>query len=151
MWRSFKRVREMFRRFMALLLCLVLLLTGCSGSNTPIDLEMNSTSAGNKQPGATSTQPSTQPATQGEVPDLGDDDTTFGEDIEDTGAYDGEFDTEMPANVVVECVSGTKNAYKLEGETLTGKGCHRKMPAVGGGFDVPFWGVFCLPREGKCL
>lgn len=36
-----------------------------------------------------------------------------------------------------------------EGETLTGKGCHTGLPAIGGGFDVPFWGVFCLSRKGK--
>jgi len=113
---SFKRVREMNRSFMALCLCLVLLLSGCSGYDSIINLdEQSSTGSASKQPG----ESVTQPPTQGEVPDLGDDDTTFGEDIEDTGAYEGEFDTETDADVVVECISGTKNAYKLEGTTLT--------------------------------
>lgn len=60
----------------------------------------------------------TESGTQGEVADLGDDNKTFGEDIEDEGAYDGYFEGES-ADIVVECVSGTDKAYKLEGTTLT--------------------------------
>ena len=55
---------------------------------------------------------------KGDVADLGDDDTTFGEDIKDSGAYDGYFEGES-LDIVVTCVSGTPNAYYLEGTTLT--------------------------------
>ncbi len=85
-------------RIFALLLCLVLLLTGC-GKN-------------NKNDGYTN------PETQGEVADLGDDSKTFGESLDDLGAYEGYFEDES-TDIVVECVSGTDKAYKLEGTTLT--------------------------------
>ncbi len=93
-------------KLIALLLCLVFLLVGC----------------GNKDNGATQENQgnpdSSETGTQGEVADLGDDNKTFGEDIEDEGAYDGYFEGES-ADIVVECVSGTDKAYKLEGTTLT--------------------------------
>ncbi len=85
------------KKLTAFLLCLSLLLAGCGGNggpNTP------------------------KPDKQGEVADLGGDDQSFGEDIEDTGAYDGYFEEESK-DIVVTCVSGTQNAYKLEGTTLT--------------------------------
>ena len=89
----------MKRRLTALLLCFVLLLAGCGGK------EKN-------------TQGSTEPGTKGEAADLGDDNKTFGEDLMALGAYDGYFEGDSK-DVVVECVSGTENAYKLEGTTLT--------------------------------
>ena len=95
-------------RLIALLLCFILLLTGCSKGNTDGD------ETGNNQ----GNPDSSEPGTQGEVADLGDDDKTFGEDIEASGAYDGYFEGDSK-DIVVECVSGTKNAYKLEGTTLT--------------------------------
>ncbi len=80
------------KRLTAFLLCLCLLFAGCGGGK--------------------------HPPMQGDVPDLGNDDQSFGEDLEDTGAYDGYFENESQ-DFVVGCVSGTQNAYKIEGTTLT--------------------------------
>ena len=109
MWQSFdEKENAMKTRIFALLLCLVLLLTGCSkGGNNGDGTQGNGGNPNNTETG-----------TQGEVADLGDDNKTFGEDIEDEGAYDGYFEGES-ADIVVECVSGTDKAYKLEGTTLT--------------------------------
>ena len=85
-------------RIFALLLCLVLFLTGCENKN--------------KNDGYIN------PETQGTMEDLGDDNKTFGESLDDLGAYDGYFENEA-RDIVVECISGTNNAYKLEGTTLT--------------------------------
>jgi len=52
------------------------------------------------------------------VSDLGDDSKSFGETLESLGAYDGFFESDSK-DVKVEWVSGTKQAYKLEGNTLT--------------------------------
>ena len=60
----------------------------------------------------------TNPETKGDVADLGDDSKTFGESLDSLGAYEGYFDGEA-TDIVVECVSGTDKAYKLEGTTLT--------------------------------
>ena len=96
-------------RVFAVLLCLALLFTGCSGNK-------------GDTPGSQGTQTtptdSTQSGKPGEVTDLGDDSKTFGEDLEALGAYEGYFEGESK-DAVVKCVSGTKNAYKLEGTTLT--------------------------------
>ena len=98
-------------RIFALLLCLVMLLTGCSDKgNNGDDTQGNQQNQGN--PGSSET------GTQGEVADLGDDSKTFGESLDDLGAYDGYFEGES-TDIVVECVSGTDKAYKLEGTTLT--------------------------------
>ena len=79
------------------MLCVVLLLTGCGRGNN----------IGNETP-----------ENPGEVADLGDDNKTFGESLDVLGAYDGYFEDESK-DIVVECVSGTDQAYKLEGTTLT--------------------------------
>ena len=80
------------KRLTAFLLCLCVLFAGCGeGKHPPM---------------------------QGDVPDLGNDDQSFGEDLKDTGAYDGYFENESK-DFVVSCVSGTQNAYKIEGTTLT--------------------------------
>ena len=94
-----ERKLVMTKRLTALFLCL-LLLTGCAGNGE--------------------TRPTIEyvPNTQGTVATLGDDDTSFGEEIEDSGIYDGLFD-EITQNIAVEWVSGTKNAYKVEGTTIT--------------------------------
>jgi len=106
----------MKKRWTALLLCLALLLSGCSrGTGEPAGTEnSNHQTESSTQPGTAETKP----GTPGDVADLGDDNKTFGEDIKETGAYDGYFEGESKA-VTVTCVSGTKNAYKLEGTTLT--------------------------------
>ena len=95
-------------RILALLLCLVLLLTGCSkGGNNGDGTQENDGNPNNTETG-----------TQDEVADLGDDSKTFGESLDDLGAYDGYFEGES-TDIVVECVSGTDKAYKFEGTTLT--------------------------------
>ena len=82
----------MKKRLMALLLSL-LLLTGCSINGGMI---------------SANTRPTEYvPNTQGTVATLGDDDTSFGEEIEDSGIYDGLFD-EITHNVAVEWVTGSK-------------------------------------------
>jgi len=85
-------------RIYALLLCLVLLLTGCGKKD--------------KNEGYTN------PEEQGTTADLGDDNKSFGESLDDLGAYDGYFEGES-TDIVVECISGTQGAYKIEGTTLT--------------------------------
>ena len=85
-------------RIFALLLCLVLLLTGCGKKDKNEGYQ--------------------NPEEQGTTADLGDDNKSFGESLDDLGAYDGYFDGES-TDIVVECISGTQGAYKLEGTTLT--------------------------------
>ena len=85
-------------KIFALLLCLVLLLTGCGKKDKNEGYQ--------------------NPEKQGTTADLGDDSKTFGESLDDLGAYDGYFEDES-TDIVVECVSGTQGAYKLEGTTLT--------------------------------
>ena len=85
-------------RIIALLLCLLLLMTGC-GKKYKNEGYQN-------------------PEEQGTTADLGDDNKSFGESLDDLGAYDGYFEGES-TDIVVECVSGTDKAYKLEGTTLT--------------------------------
>ena len=84
-------------RIFALLLCLVLLLTGCGKKNEHEGYQ--------------------NPEKQGTTADLGDDNKSFGESLDNLGAYDGYFEGES-TDIVVECVSGTDKAYKLEGTTL---------------------------------
>lgn len=95
-------------RIFALLLCLVLLLTGCSVNN------QNGDETGGNQ----GNPDSSETGTQGEVADLGDDNKTFGESLDDLGAYDGYFES-ASTDIEVKCISGTDKAYKLEGTTLT--------------------------------
>jgi len=86
-----------------LLLCLVIILTGCSkGDIDGTDTQENITT----------------PETKGAVSDLGDDRKTFGESLGDLGIYDGYF-TGDSNDIVIKCVSGTDMAYKYEGNTLT--------------------------------
>ena len=80
------------------MLCLLLLLTGCGKKDKNEGYQ--------------------NPEEQGAKADLGDDNKSFGESLDDLGAYDGYFEEES-TDIVVECVSGTQGAYKLEGTTLT--------------------------------
>ena len=101
----------MKRRIMALLLCFAMLLVGCNkGNNGDEKIYENHPSGGKPN--------NSEVGTSGDAGNLGDDETSFGEDINDSGAYDGYFEAESK-DIVVECVAGTKNAYKLEGSTLT--------------------------------
>ncbi len=86
----------MKQRLFALLLCLLLLLTGC----------------GKKEPGETG---STEE--RGTASELGGADKSFGVPEEELGAYDGYFEEEC-TDVTVTCLSGTENAYRLDGTTL---------------------------------
>lgn len=98
-------------RILALLMCLVLILSGCSGNtNDSGGTQENQPNKGNPD--------SSESGTKGEVADLGDDSKTFGEDLEALGAYDGYFES-ASTDIDVKCVSGTDKAYKLEGTTLT--------------------------------
>ena len=105
-------------RILALLLCFGLLFTGCGGHGSKDDISNNGGHNNQTENNNNIENNETESGTQGEVADLGDDNKTFGEDIEDKGAYDGYFEGES-ADIVVECVSGTDKAYKLEGTTLT--------------------------------
>ena len=58
------------------------------------------------------------PEEKGDVADLGGDDKSFGDSLDELGAYDGYFEGES-ADITVSCVSGTAGAYKLEGSILT--------------------------------
>ena len=99
MWQSFDdKENAMKTRIIALLLCLVLLLTGCGKKDKNEGYQ--------------------NPEEQGTTADLGDDNKSFGESLDSLGAYDGYFEGES-TDIVVECISGTQGAYKIEGTTLT--------------------------------
>lgn len=88
------------KKMISVLLILCLLLCGC-GSDIPA--------------GTVDGTPETAGGTTAE---LGDDDDTFGESLEDLNAYDGCFEGEA-ADITVTCVSGTEGCYQLNGNTLT--------------------------------
>ncbi len=95
------------RKLLVFLLCLAVLsacLTGCSLPGGPQD-------------GPDSTQQGAA-AVDG---DLGDDNKTFGEDLEDTGVYEGYFEADTQ-DVTITCVSGTPDAYSISGSTVTFSG-----------------------------
>ncbi len=83
----------------ALLLCLILLLSGCGN-------------------GGAENQGYSNPESQGQSADLGDDSKSFGSSLDELGAYEGYFEGES-TDIKLNCESGTENAYKLEGTTLT--------------------------------
>jgi len=75
---------------------------------------------GDKDPGTEDKDPGTEDKDSGNEdknPDLGDDDDTFGDPIEDTGALDGELSNEQK-NFEINCISGTKNCFKIENDTI---------------------------------
>ena len=89
----------MKRKVLALLLGITLFCAGCTPNIGEITAYQN-------------------PETQGTVATLGDDNTSFGEELEDSGIYDGIFEGDS-GDITVTWVSGTQNAYVLEGSTLT--------------------------------
>lgn len=89
-------------RILSLLLCLLLLLSGCGKKKT------------NDQGSDTNAQ-------EQEHPELGDDQKSFGASLDELGAYDGYFEGES-TEISVSWVSGSKNAYRLEGTTLIFEG-----------------------------
>ncbi len=50
--------------------------------------------------------------------DLGGDDDTFGDSLEDVGINDGYFEEEV-SDINIECISGTANAYQFNGNVLS--------------------------------
>ena len=107
----------MKKRILALILTGLLLLTGCGQTGGP-----DGSGSGEQE-------------TQGDVADLGGDDKTYGDSLEDIGAYDGYFEDES-ADITVQCLSGTENAYTLEGNTLTFTSIgERTVYAVSGTFS----------------
>ena len=116
----------MKNKIICLIICVMLLLTGCGTASNPNGDSL--TSPNTPPPPSSPSNPSEPPAPSEpgnsipdipiEVPDLGGDDTTYGDDIDDSGAYDGFFEEELK-DLSVECISGTKNVCKLNGSTLT--------------------------------
>ena len=82
-------------RIIAVLLLLALLLTSCNRNKG------NDDSHGGNQGG-----------------NVTNDDTSYGESIENLGAMDGYFEEEL-CDVDVECISGTPGCYTVEGNVLT--------------------------------
>ena len=125
-------------RLWAILLCLLLFLSGCGQTAYTEETTMQKETATTKSPitqdtsektpnsappmtdGKDTTKPTTPETSpsQGNVADLGDGNTTFGDDIKNSGVYDGYFEGESK-DIVVTCLSGTQTAYQLEGNTLT--------------------------------
>lgn len=91
--------------FILILAMIVCLLVGCGTRN-------KSNADGSNAGGNDTPIPNT---------DLGDDDDTFGDALDDTGIYDGYFEEES-TDIDIKCVSGTNNAYSLSGTTLTFSG-----------------------------
>lgn len=63
-------------------------------------------------------KPGADDPTGGTSAQLGGDDTSFGESLDDLDAYAGYFEEDVQ-DVTVTCVSGTPGCYTLEGGTLT--------------------------------
>ena len=115
--------------------------TGNNGSN-----DQQATDPGNQDNTGSSDQGNTESGDQGNtesgdqggnpgaVEDLGDDNKTFGDSLDELHVYDGYFEG-ASTNLTVECLSGTKNAYKLEGTTLTFTGISEKSSySISGSF-----------------
>ena len=98
-------------KVLALFLCFVLLFTGCNGKENNGDVT--------PEIGTNQDDPDiNETVTKGTPSNLGDDNKSFGDSLNDLGVYDGYFEGES-ADIEVKCISGTDNAYKLEGTTLT--------------------------------
>ena len=112
--------------------------TGNNGSN-----DQQATDPGNQGNTGSSDQGNTgsgdqggnnQGGNPGAVEDLGDDNKTFGDSLDELHVYDGYFEG-ASTNLIVECLSGTKNAYKLQGTTLTFTGISEKSSySISGSF-----------------
>ena len=108
-------------KLFVLFLCLTLLLNGCSritDSGLSDNGGEHSSNTENSYDPSDPSDKGNNSETKGDTADLGDDDKAFGEEIEDTGAYDGYFE-DQSRDFTVECISGTKNTYTVEGNTLT--------------------------------
>ena len=99
-------------KILSLILLLSLMLTGCSILSQKPD---------NSDPddgGIIPPNIGEMPTTPEDIPDIGGDDKTFGDDLDESGAYDGFFEEES-LDFTLECEAGTKNAYTLDGNVLT--------------------------------
>ncbi len=139
-----------FRSWLLISMMLVSLLAGCTGAHTgmpePADTDMsgstptleatdndsgetgrdaletnNGSSETGKSPSETTGNPVTTPDLGDDDDAFSDDDDAFGDDLTDTGIYDGYFDGES-MDITVTCISGTDQAYRLDGTTLTFSG-----------------------------
>ena len=95
----------MRRKIVALILLLALTLTGCSKKENDKGNNQNSPIIGGG-------------GSQNNNENIGDENSSFGEDLKDLGAYDGFFEGQT-SDVVVKFVSGTPGCYKLENNVLT--------------------------------
>ena len=100
------------KRWLAALLCVTLTCCGCSRIRKPNDI-MTEQNGHNPMDNFGS-----DVGSGGNSADLGDDDQVFGESLDELGVYEGYFE-EPSEDIRIECVSGTPNAYVLEGSTLT--------------------------------
>lgn len=89
-------------KFSALLLCLILLFAGCA----------KTTEQGEETEATTSSE---EGSTKEE---LADESTSDVISLDNLGVHEGYFEGES-ADITVTCLSGTQNAYKIEGNTLT--------------------------------
>ncbi len=139
------------KRVLSILLCLLLFLTllaGCNANDNPLNgtianpLDGNNTNFGDNSSSNS---------------DLGDDNTTFGEDLDNLGVYDGYFEEDSAA-ITINCVSGTQGAYTLNGSTLTFSNItENSVYSISGTLsgniiiDVPEEYKFELELNGFCL
>ncbi len=105
------------KRFLSVFLILAMMLVVLSGCGIQKNDANNGASwSSNANTGVSSN--SGGATANGTAADLGDDDTTFGESLDDLNAYAGYFEGDAAA-VTVNCVSGTDGCYTLNGNTLT--------------------------------
>ena len=96
----------MKKRILTLLLCTTLILSGCNKkpNNGNDNFNPPNNNQGTVNPGGSSI--------------LGDDDASFGDAFENLDIFDGYFENESK-DITITCISGTNNAYKMEGSTIT--------------------------------
>lgn len=95
----------MKKRLIALILIVAtLLLCGCGKKN-------NNQAPGGNPPGVNN-----GPGGNGQN-NITDDESSYGDDLNDLGAYDGLFEGDA-RDVTIKCVSGTPGAYKVQGNTI---------------------------------
>ena len=100
----------MKKRLIALILIIAtLLLCGCKKNNNENQGPGGNLPGGNPPGGNI-------PGGNGQA-GITDDESSFGEDLKDLGAYDGLFEGEA-RDVTIKCVSGTPGCYKVEGNTI---------------------------------
>lgn len=90
-------------KIISLFLICVLMMSGCSQKDAGTENGSYNVAESNEIPTG--------------VVDLGDDNTAYGEAIEDIGVYEGYFEEDI-VDVSIECVVGTEGAYSLEGNVL---------------------------------